>query len=59
MLADKSVNPLKICNLGFSEKVKFFLKKINIGMYEQSHFFFSSLLSVVSVAAQNKQNRYL
>ena len=30
MLADKSVNPLKICNFGFSEKVKFFLKKINI-----------------------------
>ena len=27
MLADKSVNPLKICNLGFSEKDKFFLKK--------------------------------
>ena len=30
MLADKSVNPLKICNFGFSEKVKFFLKKINM-----------------------------
>ena len=30
MLADKSVNPLKICNFGFSENVKFFLKKINI-----------------------------
>ena len=30
MLADKSVNPLKICNLGFSEKDKFFLKKINM-----------------------------
>ena len=30
MLARKRVNPLKICNLGFSDKVKFFLKKINI-----------------------------
>ena len=30
MLADKSVNPLKICNLGFSEKDKFFLKKNNM-----------------------------
>ena len=30
MLAKKRVNPLKICNLGFSENVKFFLKKINI-----------------------------
>ena len=30
MLADNSVNPLKICNFGFSEKVKFFLKKINM-----------------------------
>ena len=30
MLAEKRVNPLKICNLGFSENVKFFLKKINI-----------------------------
>ncbi len=30
MLAKKSVNPLKICNFGFSENVKFFLKKINI-----------------------------
>ena len=30
MFAEKRVNPLKICNLGFSEKVKFFLKKINI-----------------------------
>ena len=30
MLAEKRVNPLKICNLGFSDKVNFFLKKINI-----------------------------
>ena len=30
MLAKKSVNPLKICNFGFWEKVKFFLKKINM-----------------------------
>ena len=30
MLAEKSVNPLKICNLGFWENVKFFLKKINM-----------------------------
>ena len=30
MLAEKRVNPLKICNLGFWENVKFFLKKINI-----------------------------
>ena len=30
MLAERSVNPLKICNLGFSDNVKFFLKKINI-----------------------------
>ena len=30
MLAEKRVNPLKICNFGFSEKVNFFLKKINI-----------------------------
>ena len=30
MLADKSVKPRKICNFGFSEKVKFFLKKINM-----------------------------
>ena len=30
MFAEKRVNPLKICNLGFSENVKFFLKKINI-----------------------------
>ena len=30
MLARKRVNPLKICNLGFSENVRFFLKKINI-----------------------------
>ena len=30
MLAKKRVNPLKICNLGFSENVKLFLKKINI-----------------------------
>ena len=30
MLAKKRVNPLKICNLGFSENFKFFLKKKNI-----------------------------
>ena len=30
MLAEKRVNPLKICNLGFWENDKFFLKKINI-----------------------------
>ena len=30
MLAEKRVNPLKNCNLGFWENVKFFLKKINI-----------------------------
>ena len=30
MLAEKRVKPLKICNLGFWDKVKFFLKKINI-----------------------------
>ena len=30
MLAEKRVNPLKICNLGFSENFKFFLKKISI-----------------------------
>ena len=30
MFAEKRVNPRKICNLGFWEKVKFFLKKINI-----------------------------
>ena len=30
MLAKKRVNPLKICNFGFSDKVNFFLKKINI-----------------------------
>ena len=30
MLADKSVNPLKICNFGFWENVKCFLKKTNI-----------------------------
>ena len=30
MFAEKRVNPRKICNLGFSEKVKFFLKNINI-----------------------------
>ena len=30
MLAEKRVNPLKICNFGFSDKVSFFLKKINI-----------------------------
>ena len=30
MLAKKRVNPLKICNLRFSEIVKFFLKKKNI-----------------------------
>ena len=30
MLARNRVNPLKICNLGFSDQVKFFLKKINI-----------------------------
>ena len=27
MLAAKRVNPLKICNFGFSDHVKFFLKK--------------------------------
>ena len=30
MFAEKRVNPLKICNFGFSENVNFFLKKINI-----------------------------
>ena len=30
MLAEKRVKPLKICNLGFWENVKLFLKKINI-----------------------------
>ena len=30
MLATKRVNPLKICNLGFSDHVKFFLKKKNM-----------------------------
>ena len=30
MLAEKRVNPLKNCNLGVWENVKFFLKKINI-----------------------------
>ena len=30
MLAEKRVNPLKICNLGFWENVKFFLKKMYI-----------------------------
>ena len=30
MLAEKRVNPLKICNLGFWENVKFCLKKMNI-----------------------------
>ena len=30
MLAEKRVNPLKICNLGFWENVKFFLKKMKI-----------------------------
>ena len=30
MLANKRVNPLKICNFGFSDHVKFFLKKKNM-----------------------------
>ena len=30
MLAEKRVRPLKICNLGFSDHLKFFLKKRNI-----------------------------
>ena len=30
MLAPKRVNPLKICNFGFSDHVKFFLKKKNM-----------------------------
>ena len=30
MLAKKRVNPLRICNLGFSDHFKFFLKKKNI-----------------------------
>ncbi len=30
MLAEKRVSPLKICNFGFWEKVKFFLKKTNM-----------------------------
>ena len=30
MLAERSVNPLKICNFGFWENVKCFLKKTNI-----------------------------
>ena len=30
IFAEKRVNPLKICNLGFSVQVKFFLKKKNI-----------------------------
>ena len=30
MFAEKRVNPRKICNLGFSDQVKFFLKNINI-----------------------------
>ena len=30
MLAENKVNPLKICNLGFWDNVRFFLKKINI-----------------------------
>ncbi len=30
MLAKKRVNPLKICNLGWVDHVKFFLKKNNI-----------------------------
>ena len=30
MLAKKRVNPLKICNFGFSDNFKFFLKKKNI-----------------------------
>ena len=30
MLAQKRVNPLKICNLGFSDSLKLFLKKKNI-----------------------------
>ena len=30
MLAAKRVNPLKICNFGFSDNVKFFLKKKNM-----------------------------
>ena len=30
MLAKKRVNPLKICNFGFSENFKFFLKKKNM-----------------------------
>ena len=30
MLAAKRVNPLKICNFGFSDHVKFFLKKKNM-----------------------------
>ena len=30
MLAKKRVNPLKICNLRFSENFKFFLKKKNM-----------------------------
>ena len=30
MLAEKRVNPLRICNFGFSENFKFFLKKISI-----------------------------
>ena len=30
MLAKNNVNPLKICNLGWVDHVKFFLKKKNI-----------------------------
>ncbi len=30
MLANKRVRPLKICNFGFSDHFKFFLKKKNI-----------------------------
>ena len=57
MFAEKRVNPLKICNLGFSENVKFFLKKINIKGSVQKTV--KKYLAQVIWKKDNSADRYL
>ena len=57
MFAEKRVNPRKICNLGFSEKVKFFLKNINIKGSVQKTV--KKYLAQVIWKKDNSADRYL
>ena len=57
MLALKRVRPLKICNLGFSDHVKFFLKKKNMKGSVQKTV--KKYLAQVILKKDNSDDKYL